>query len=473
MTSIRQQLQRSLWLTIAVIVFLMTIAFFLVEVISFRQLVIESVVPKAEIMAIQLRRPLAIRDVWNAQEILATLNSDPSIEAAYLFNRDAHPFAYYQQTQKGGALTLQKDKTPIVKEEILPILATKSQQILFSWRSLSVFVPIIHNKEMLGTVYIISTLKPFYLRLLWWLMAAVAATAIAATTGLLIARKLHQRITEPITDLAGMMHLVTHDGDLTPRAKVQGEGEITTLALGFNQMLEAINSRDDELLNINFGLEARIAERTFELNGLLQEKELLLREVHHRVKNNLQIISSLLNLQMKKIRDPLANESLRTSLSRIRSISLIHEKLYMTDRQAQNNDLGTYLRELAEEIFRLHTISPERIHLNLDLAVIQIDFDRLIHLALIFNELLTNTFKHAFSLTESGVVTIRLRQRLNQVILTVHDNGKGLPDRFLLEATPTVGLQLTTNLIRQAKGQFNLLRATPGTEAVVTYPLSN
>lgn len=474
MTSIRQQLQRSLWLIIAVIVFLMTVAFFLVEVISFRQLVIESVVPKAEIMAIQLRRPLAIRDVWSAQEILATLNSDPSIEEAYLFNRDAHPFAYYQQTQNGSMLAQQKDKPSIlVKEKILPILATKSEKILFSWGHLSVFVPIIHNKELLGTVHIISTLKPFYLRLLWWLMSAVAATAIAATTGLLIARKLHQRITEPITDLAGMMHLVTHDGDLTPRAKVQGEGEITALALGFNQMLEAINSRDDELLNINFGLEERISERTNELNGLLQEKELLLREVHHRVKNNLQIISSLLNLQMKKIRDPLASESLRTSLSRIRSISLIHEKLYMTDRQVQNNDLGTYLRELAEEIFRLHTISQERIHLHLDLAVIRIDFDRLIHLSLIFNELLTNTFKHAFSLTESGVVTIRLRQRLNQVILTVHDNGKGLPDNFLLEATPTVGLQLTTNLIRQAKGQFNLLRAAPGTEAVVTYPLSN
>ena len=474
MTSIRQQLQGSLFVTIGVIVLLMTIAFFLVEVLSFRQLVIESVVPKAEIVAIHLRRPLAMRDSWTAQEILATMATDPSIRAAYLFNRQAQPFAYYQQTQSAGDMALQRLELPLSdKEKILPLLATKSRQVLFSWQHLSVFVPIVHNNETIGTVYVVSTLTPFYLRLLWWLLAAIAATAVATYTGLAIAQKFQQRITAPISELAGMMHLVTHDGDLTPRAEVQGQGEIATLAHGFNLMLEAINTRDDELLTINFGLEDRIAERTQELNSSLQEKELLLREVHHRVKNNLQIISSLLSLQMKKISDPVAKESLRTSLSRIRSISLIHEKLYLTGRQAPSNDLGIYLRDLAEEIFHLHSISPERIRLHLDLAHVEIDFDRLIHLALIFNELLTNTFKHAFSQNESGVVTIRLRQRLNQVILTVQDNGRGLPDNFLLEATPTVGLQLTSNLVRQAKGQFNLLRNTPGTEAVVAYPLNN
>jgi two-component sensor histidine kinase len=473
MNSIRLQLQQSLFVTIGVIVLLMTIAFFLVEVISFRQLVIESVVPKAEIVAIHLRRPLALHDSWSAQEILATLATDPSIEGAYLFNRQAQPFAYYQPVRSDGEISLQGAALPLSKqEEILPFLVTKSRQVLFSWQHLSVFVPIVHNNETIGTVYVVSSLTPFYLRLLWWLLAAVAATAIATNAGLAIARKLQQRITTPISDLAGMMHLVTHDGDLTPRAEVQGEGEIATLAHGFNQMLEAINTRDDELLTINFGLEERIAERTRELNSSLQEKELLLREIHHRVKNNLQIISSLLSLQMKKIYDPTAKESLRTSLSRIRSISLIHEKLYLTGRQAPGNDLGTYLRDLAEEIFRLHSISPERIRLQLDLANVEIDFDRLIHLALIFNELLTNTFKHAFSLDESGVVTIRLRQRLNQVILTVQDNGRGLPANFLLETTSTVGLQLTSNLVRQAKGQFNLLRNAPGTEAVVAYPLA-
>lgn len=473
-SSIRQQLQRNLFVTIGVVVLLMTIAFFCVEVISFRQLVVESVVPKAEMVAIHLRRPLALRDAWGAQEILATLASDPSIEGAYLFNRQAEPFAYYQQTRRDGEKSLQTDELPITgKEEIIPLLGTKSRQILFSWQHLSVFEPIIHNNETIGTVYVVSTLTPFYLRLLWWLSAAVVATVIAGATGLTIARRLQQRITEPISALAGMMHLVTQDGDLTPRAEIHGEGEIATLAHGFNQMLEAINVRDDELLTINLGLEERIAERTHELSLSLQEKELLLREIHHRVKNNLQIISSLLSLQMKKIYHPAANEALRTSLSRIRSISLIHEKLYLTDRERPTNDLGMYLRDLSEEIMRLHSISPERISLHFDLAVVQIDFDRLIHLALILNELLTNTFKHAFPLEESGSVSIRLRQMMNQVILTVQDNGRGLPDNFLLEASPTVGLRLTTNLVRQAKGQFNLLRATQGTEAVVAYPLTD
>lgn len=472
MTSIHQQLQRSLFLTIGVIVLLMTLAFFLVEVISFRQLVVESVVPKAEMVAIHLRRPLALRDAWTAQEVLATLSSDPSIRGAYLFNQQAEPFAYYQPNRPDNKNLVRTNELSMVeKEKILSLLETKTQQVLFSWKYLSVVVPIIQNNEIIGTVYVVSSLHPFYLRLAWWLLAAFIATVIAGSAGLAIARKLQQRITEPISHLAEMMGVVTRNGNMSQRAIVQGEGEIATLSQGFNLMLEAITARDNELLNINLGLETRIAERTRELSLSLQEKELLLREIHHRVKNNLQIISSLLSLQMKKIYDPLAKEALRTSLSRIRSISLIHEKLYLTGQQLPSNDLGTYLQDLAEEIFRLHSISPDRIRLHLDLAIVQIDFDRLIHLALIFNELLTNTFKHAFTLTESGDVTIRLRQKVDQVILTVQDNGKGLPDEFLLEATPTVGLRLATNLVRQAKWQLHLLRTTPGTEAVVSFPL--
>lgn len=473
MSTIRKKLQRSLFLTIGVIVLLMTLAFFFVEVISFRQFIVESVVPKADLVAIHLRRPLAQHDSWSAQEILATLASDPSIEEAYLFDQQAQPFAYYQKSRLGRENFLQKEAAPIsAKEEILPLLATQSRHILFSWQHLAVFVPIIHNHQTIGTVYVISTLTPFYLRLLWWLLAAIIATAIAGGTGLAIARRLQRRITEPISDLAKKMERVTRDGDLTPRVEIGDEGEIATLAHGFNQMIEAINVRDKELLTINCGLEERIAARTDELNCSLQEQELLLREVHHRVKNNLQIISSLLSLQIKKIYHPEANQALRSSLSRIRSISLIHEKLYLTGQQTPSNDLGAYLRDLGEEIFRLHHISPERIRLQLDLAIVPIDFDRLIHMALIFNELLTNTVKHAFTPAESGVVIIRLRQRINKVILTVQDNGKGLPEHFLLEATETVGLRLTKNLVHQAKGQFNLLRSTPGTEAVVSYPLT-
>lgn len=474
MTSIRQQLQKSLFVTIAVIVLLMTIAFFLVEVISFRQLVIESVAPKAEIVAIHLRRPLAMRDPWSAQEILATLATDPSIEGAFLFNQQGQPFAYYQQTQASDSIAPQQLHLPLDDEEkILPLLATKSRQTIFSWRHLSVFVPIVHNDATIGTVYVASSLTPFYLRLLWWLLAAAAATAIAILSGMAIARKLQHKITTPITDLARMMSIVSNEGDLTQRATAKGDGEIATLAHGFNSMLEAINARDDELLTINFSLEERIAERTEELNSSLQEKELLLREIHHRVKNNLQIISSLLSLQLKKVYDPAANGALRTSLSRIRSISIIHEKLYRMGRQSTCNDLGPYLCDLAEDIFRLYSVSPERIRLQHDLNAVQIDFDRLINLALIFNELLTNTIKHAFPQKETGIVTIRLRKHLHQVVLTVQDNGRGLPANFLLEATSTVGLQLTRNLVRQANGQFNLLRSAPGTEAVVAFPLTD
>lgn len=469
MTSIRKQLQKSLFTTLSVIVLLMTIAFFLVELISFRQLVIESTVPKAETVAIHLRRPLATHDSWTAQEVLSTFSSDPSIAGAYLFDRKGDPFAFYQREQSHH-----QSFSPSIREkdEILPLLATDSQQIRFTWRHLAVFIPIHHNNIKIGTVYLASSLAPFYWRLVWWFCAAVIATLFASGIGLTIARKLHRRITAPIIELARLMRRVTEEGDLTTHTQLQGEGEIATLETGFNQMIDAINARDQELLTVNSGLEVRIAERTEALSASLQEKELLLREIHHRVKNNLQIISSLLNLQLKKVDDPATTETLRSSLSRVRSISLIHEKLYLVGQQASKNDLGAYLSDLAHETFRLHSISAERIQLHLDLTVVEIDFDPLIHLALIFNELLTNTFKHAFASTESGTVTIRLRQRNNQVVLTVIDDGKGLPPNFLLETTSTIGLQLTTNLVRQARGQFNLLRSSPGTEAVVAYPLS-
>lgn len=473
MTPIKTQLSQIVILVITIVVALMSVAFFLVELISFQQIAIETTVPQAQTIAINLRTSLVLRDLVRSQEIMATLAADSSIEGAYLFNRQQETVAYYQPPRRAGEKTLHIHSRIMERSEIEPIMRGEQQVIRFSPQALSVFVPINHNNTTIGTVYLVRSLSPFYARLFWWIFAAAIATTIAVTAGIAFSRRLQQTIAQPIIALAETMAVVTQEEDLSVRAVIPAEAnELSALASGFNTMLEGINERDQRIASINAGLEVHIAERTQELSSLLHEKELLLREVHHRVKNNLQIISSLLNLQIKKVKDPGAIDALQTSLSRTRSISLIHERLYTATGQTPTNDLGEYLSALAQEIFRLYNISPQRISLHVYLAKIHTDFDRLINLALILNELLTNTFKHAFAPDQTGTVTIRLQQKGETLILSVGDNGIGLPEAFAIERSATVGLRLTENLVRKAGGRFTLERAAPGTEAIVVYPLA-
>jgi len=190
------------------------------------------------------------------------------------------------------------------------------------------------------------------------------------------------------------------------------------------------------------------------LLAALKEKEVLLREIHHRVKNNLQIISSLLSLKEQEIDHPVAQEALAESRGRVFSMAMIHEHLYRAN-DLNAVDFDDYLRKyLPRSVASLK--GNRDIGLRLDLSAVFLPIDRAIPLGLILNELVTNSLKHGFRTRDSGTIHVSTVQREGTVHISVADDGEGLPDNFNIEKVKTLGLQICTVLSRQLSGTFTL-----------------
>lgn len=199
----------------------------------------------------------------------------------------------------------------------------------------------------------------------------------------------------------------------------------------------------------------------------LEEKEILIKEIHHRIKNNLQIVSSLINLQSMKAESYEAATALDESENRIRAIALIHEKLYKSENLAHIR-LRDYIQDLASSIFRFYGVNPHRIQKKLDVDNLKIDIDSAVTLGLILNELISNSLKYAFPNGE-GEIRIELKIKHNQYILTVADNGIGLPKNFNLDQVQTLGIQLVIRLVNQLEGTISVENFT-GTRWRITFP---
>ena len=139
----------------------------------------------------------------------------------------------------------------------------------------------------------------------------------------------------------------------------------------------------------------------------MKEKEVLLKEVHHRVKNNMQVISSLLDLQASRIEDPAVNEALKDSRSRVRAMAIIHESLYQSDNMSEIN-LKPYLRKLAANLFRTYNTSPANITLKIDAEDVLLDIDQAIPCGLVLNELISNSLKYAFPEDRRGEISLNV-----------------------------------------------------------------
>jgi PAS domain S-box-containing protein len=195
----------------------------------------------------------------------------------------------------------------------------------------------------------------------------------------------------------------------------------------------------------------------------LQEKEILLKEIHHRVKNNLQVISSLLNLQAYNSSDPQLLKILREGQNRIRSMALVHEKLYQS-KDLSRIDFAEYIRNLAVHLFHSYQVDPGRVQLKQDIEGIFLDINTGIPCGLIMNELISNSLKHAFPGGRSGNVYLELkRQDDRRLCLVVRDDGIGLPEGLDIQKTKTLGMQIVTLLAYQLDGTIELSRKQ-GTE---------
>ena len=190
----------------------------------------------------------------------------------------------------------------------------------------------------------------------------------------------------------------------------------------------------------------------------LEEKEVLLSEVHHRVKNNLQVISSLLNLQSRTVDDPGVQEMFRESRDRVRTMALTHEQLYRSEDLAQV-DLGRYVRDLASSLFRSYGVDPGAAALHVEVDELALPLDTAIPCGLIINELVSNSLKHAFVGGGRGEIRISLRgDGCGRAILVVVDDGIGLPADIDHRETESLGLQLVSSLVDQLRGTIEVER---------------
>ncbi len=220
-----------------------------------------------------------------------------------------------------------------------------------------------------------------------------------------------------------------------------------------------------------------ISQRIETERSIMKAEDARKKEIHHRIKNNLQVISSLLDLQAEKFRDKEVLEAFRESQSRVLSMSLIHEELYKGEG-TDTLDFSIYLRRLAKNLFQTYRLCSKNINLFMDLEENSFfNMDTAIPLGIIVNELISNALKHAFT-ENTGEIKIRLcREEENDEIskslysLIISDNGKGLPENLELESVESLGLRLVNILVDQLDGNLEF-RRNQGTEFIVRFKVA-
>ncbi|MDZ8188070.1 MAG: PAS domain S-box protein [Nostoc sp. ChiSLP02] len=261
--------------------------------------------------------------------------------------------------------------------------------------------------------------------------------------------------------------------EITERKRIEAERQYTQ---------EALRQAKEEL-------EIRVTERTAQLHQIitelqqaeehitasLQEKEVLLKEIHHRVKNNLGIVSSLLQMQIRRTQNPQAKLVLQDSHNRITSIALVHEKLYLSEDLA-NINLALYIRDLTISLFHSYKISSNKIQLDLQLENATLDIETIIPCGLIINELISNALKHAFPGDREGEIQVKFFQSSESIgnlcrsssTLIVKDNGIGLPNNINLNEAKTLGLNLIYGLVKQINATIEI-NSQQGTEFKICF----
>lgn len=199
----------------------------------------------------------------------------------------------------------------------------------------------------------------------------------------------------------------------------------------------------------------------------LKEKEVLLKEIHHRVKNNLQVISSILNLQSSFVKDKKTLDILDESRNRIRSMAIIHENLYRTTNFS-SIDFSSYLHNLSTNLISSYYVQTGEIKLEVEMEKIDLVLDQAIPCGLMVNELITNSIKYAFPDKRDGTIFIGLKDVNNVIHLSIEDNGVGLPEGFDILKSDTLGLQLVATLVEQLDGEITV-NNSHGTKYLITF----
>jgi two-component sensor histidine kinase len=359
--------------------------------------------------------------------------------------------------------------------------------------------PLTFEGKQVGTFYLGFSLGELKARVTQTQAVGFLISCFIFALGTIVVFGLSALITKPLEQMVSIAEEITR-GNLERRTHISSGDEIGRLSTTFDTMVESIERQtkklqqeieerkkiEKELENHKLHLEETIAARTEELkravkrleyeikerrekeNQLkisLREKEILLKEIHHRVKNNLQIISSLFNLQLSQIKEPLTQKIIKESQTRIKTMALVHENLYQVG-DLSNINFSHYLERLVRYLFSSFQVDSHRISFNLAIEEIPLEVNAAITCGLIVNELVVNCLKHAFPSGQSGEVKLRFWQEGNKFHLSVRDNGVGFSPN---EKKKSLGLQLVETLTHQLNGTLEICK-TEGTEVKIIFP---
>jgi two-component sensor histidine kinase/HAMP domain-containing protein len=464
--SIKRKLTVINQLTTAIALLVAVTAFIVYESLTFRSTLLRELAINAEIIANNSTAALTFDERKTAEEILSALRAEKHVISACIYTKNDQIFATY----------IRKDAKP----EFPRTVPAEGQK--FMNNTLILTRPIFLENDLIGKVYLKYDLMEMRSRFSRYAVIVLGVILISSLISLAVAKRLQRMISKPILHLADTAYTVSLKNDYTIRARKETEDEVGQLTDGFNEMLSQMQDRDQELIKAQENLEKRVQERTKELKQeiferirvehrlreSLKEKEVLLKEIHHRVKNNLQVISSLLYLQSKKIKHQPAMEMFVESQNRIRSMALIHEKLYQSTDMV-HIDFSEYIHSLIGHLSSSYGAKLVDVKINILIEDVHLSIDKGIPCALIVNELVVNALKYAFPKERKGEITIRIsRDGDGSVVLSVADNGVGIPHTVDLANSETLGLQLVKHLSQQLKGRIDI-RNGQGTNFLITF----
>ena len=439
--SIKQKLMGMILIVTMVSIFLGFSFVIFNNISTFKNDLENNAVLNASIVGEYLVAPLEFQDNTGVEQVLSKLQNIPSIRFAQVYDEQGNQIAAFGIIDKDFS--------------IFPPPSGKSS--FFEKKHLHIFYPIIFTEKNYGHIYLRISTNELSEKIRNYLIIIGLLTLGLLVLSYFLAARIQGVISKPILSLAAIASEISDRAAYSLRVHTPSSDEIGILYDRFNSMLDQIQSRK---------IEQDKAEK--QIKNSLDEKIIMLQEIHHRVKNNMQIISSLIRLHSRSIHDEKSLQVFEECRDRIQSMALVHEILYKSKDFARI-DFGQYLQNLTDYLFKSYSTSPESVKLSISVKRIAIDINNAIPVGMLINELVSNALKHAFPNNKKGEISITLtKDNQGRSHLEVKDNGVGLPEDFDLNSQTTFGVELITTLVRQLNGKIKIT-SQDGTLIKVTF----